>query len=190
MSVPLLIFLAAALVWHIMRRRTQHGFSVFMVGSNIRASEYSGLPTKRTLALIYTFSGLICAVAGILMALGLMAVIGPGESSIVLALGIAYTPAMARVVRSIVMSLRGRDFVEASMVTGNSTLYTMAAVQAFAQAAEQAGSTDWEAVSAALKSGSFQTVLGEISFDEKGDVSAPGFVVYAWHQGEYDYVQE
>ncbi len=70
------------------------------------------------------------------------------------------------------------------------TLYTMAAVQAFAQAAEQAGSTDWEAVSAALKSGTFQTVLGEISFDEKGDVSAPGFVVYAWHQGEYDYVQE
>ncbi|GGB37109.1 peptide ABC transporter permease [Tistrella bauzanensis] len=69
----------------------------------------------------------LLAFPGILMALGLMAVIGPGESSIVLALGIAYTPAMARVVRSIVMSLRSRDFVEASMVTGNSTLYTMAA---------------------------------------------------------------
>lgn len=70
------------------------------------------------------------------------------------------------------------------------TLYTFAAVQAFAQAAEQAGSTDWEAVADALKSGTFQTVLGEIAFDEKGDVSAPGFVVYAWHDGTYDYVNE
>ncbi|XEU23427.1 ABC transporter permease (plasmid) [Tistrella mobilis] len=68
----------------------------------------------------------LLAFPGILMALGLMAVMGPGETSIVMALGIAYTPSMARVVRSIVMSLRAREFVEASAVTGNSTLYTMA----------------------------------------------------------------
>ncbi|WP_372022199.1 ABC transporter permease [Tistrella mobilis] len=68
----------------------------------------------------------LLAFPGILMALGLMAVMGPGETSIVIALGIAYTPSMARVVRSIVMSLRAREFVEASAVTGNSTLYTMA----------------------------------------------------------------
>lgn len=79
--VPLLIFLAAALVWHLMLRRTQHGFAVFMVGSNIRASEYSGLPTKRTLALIYMFSGIICAVAGILMASRFNSVrVGHGEA--------------------------------------------------------------------------------------------------------------
>ena len=79
--VPLIIFLVAALVWHIMLRRTRHGFSVFMIGSNIRASEYSGLPTKRTLTLIYTISGLICAVAGILMASRFNSVrVGHGEA--------------------------------------------------------------------------------------------------------------
>ena len=79
--VPLIIFLMAALVWHVMLRRTRHGFSVFMVGSNIRASEYSGLPTKRTLTLIYTISGLICAVAGILMASRFNSVrVGHGEA--------------------------------------------------------------------------------------------------------------
>ena len=38
-----------------------------MVGSNIRATEYSGVNTKRTLVLIYALSGVMCAVAGILM---------------------------------------------------------------------------------------------------------------------------
>lgn len=79
--VPLIIFAVAALVWHVMLRRTRHGFAVFMIGSNIRASEYSGLPTKRTLALIYTISGLICAVAGILMASRFNSVrVGHGEA--------------------------------------------------------------------------------------------------------------
>lgn len=38
-----------------------------MMGSNIRAAEYSGLRTKRTWTLIYTLSGAMCAVVGILM---------------------------------------------------------------------------------------------------------------------------
>ena len=64
---PLILFLVAAFVWHVMLTRTRHGTAVYMIGSNIRATEYSGVNTKRTLVLIYTFSGLICAVAGILM---------------------------------------------------------------------------------------------------------------------------
>jgi simple sugar transport system permease protein len=79
--VPLLIFLAAALIWHIKLRSTKHGFSVYMIGSNIRASEYSGLHTRRTLAMIYMLSGLICAVAGILMAARFNSVrVGHGEA--------------------------------------------------------------------------------------------------------------
>jgi simple sugar transport system permease protein len=64
---PLILFLVAAFVWHVMLTRTRHGNAVYMIGSNIRATEYSGVNSKRTLVLIYTFSGLICAVAGILM---------------------------------------------------------------------------------------------------------------------------
>lgn len=79
--VPMVIFILAALVWHIMLKRTRHGFSVYMTGSNIQASEYSGIHTKRTLTLIYTISGMICAIAGILMAARFNSVrVGHGEA--------------------------------------------------------------------------------------------------------------
>ena len=65
--VPLILFLACAVLWHILLTHTRHGFSVRMIGSNIRAAAYSGLHTKRTLVLIYTLSGVMCAIAGILM---------------------------------------------------------------------------------------------------------------------------
>jgi len=67
------------------------------------------------------------------------------------------------------------------------TLYTYAAMQAWAQAVAQANTTDTAAVSKALKNGRFKTVIGEIGFDAKGDVTAPGYVVYAWKDGKYDY---
>jgi len=79
--VPLLIFFAVAFVWHIMLSRTKHGFSVYMIGSNIKASEYSGLHTKRTLTMIYTISGIVCAIVGILMAARFNSVrVGHGEA--------------------------------------------------------------------------------------------------------------
>jgi branched-chain amino acid transport system substrate-binding protein len=69
------------------------------------------------------------------------------------------------------------------------TLYTYAAVQAWADAATKAGSTDAAAVSAALKGNQFDTVLGQIGFTPKGDVSAPGYVFYVWRDGKYVYAQ-
>ncbi len=79
--VPMIVFLLAALVWHIMLSRSRHGFSVYMIGSNIEASEYSGLHTKRTLVMIYVISGVICAIAGILMAARFNSVrVGHGEA--------------------------------------------------------------------------------------------------------------
>ncbi len=66
-------------------------------------------------------------------------------------------------------------------------LYTYGAIQAWAQAAEKAGSTDPEKVRKALDKGEFNTVLGKIGFDEKGDVTAPGYVFYVWKDGKYDY---
>ena len=68
-------------------------------------------------------------------------------------------------------------------------LYTYGAVQAFAQAAEAAGSTDVDALIKALRGQSFSTVLGDIGFDMTGDVTAPGYVFYEWKGGNYDYLQ-
>ncbi|MNU42791.1 Glutathione transport system permease protein GsiD [compost metagenome] len=67
----------------------------------------------------------LLAFPGILLALGLMAIIGPSLYGIVLALSLAYTPSVVRVVRGTVLSLREKEFVEASRVIGNSELYTM-----------------------------------------------------------------
>ncbi len=65
------------------------------------------------------------------------------------------------------------------------TLYTYAAVQVFAQAAAKAKSTALEDVTAVLHKDAFNTVLGEIRFDEKGDVVGPTYVFYKWHAGTY-----
>jgi branched-chain amino acid transport system substrate-binding protein len=65
------------------------------------------------------------------------------------------------------------------------TLYTYAAIQAWAQAVEQAGTTDLDAVVETLKGGEFDTVLGALGFDEKGDVEGSAFVFYKWEDGQY-----
>ncbi len=68
-------------------------------------------------------------------------------------------------------------------------LYTYAAIQAWADAVKTAGSTDYDPVVEALNSGDFKTVIGDIKFDDKGDVKLPGYVVYEWKDGKYDYVE-
>jgi simple sugar transport system permease protein len=65
--VLMLVFTAAAILWHVLLARTRHGFAVAMIGSNPRASEYSGIPVKRSLTLVYALSGVMCALAGIVM---------------------------------------------------------------------------------------------------------------------------
>ena len=69
------------------------------------------------------------------------------------------------------------------------TLYTYAAIQAWAQAAAQAGTTDVQKVEAALHSGQFDTVLGKIGFNAKGDVTSRAYVMYVWTNGKYVYAQ-
>ena len=66
------------------------------------------------------------------------------------------------------------------------TLYSYGAVQAWAQAAKQAGSLEPKAVIKALRKGSFDTVLGKIGFDEKGDVTGiSNFVWYVYGKETY-----
>ena len=81
LPIPLILFGIIAVIWHILLKRTQHGFSVYMTGSNIEAAEYAGLHTKRTLVLVYALSGILCAIAGILMAARFNSVrVGHGEA--------------------------------------------------------------------------------------------------------------
>jgi branched-chain amino acid transport system substrate-binding protein len=68
------------------------------------------------------------------------------------------------------------------------TLYTYAAVQVFAQAAVAAGSSKLDALLPVLHSRSFETVIGPLGFDGKGDVKGKTYVVYAWKDGTYEQV--
>ncbi|MCI4678667.1 branched-chain amino acid ABC transporter substrate-binding protein [Rhodoblastus acidophilus] len=64
------------------------------------------------------------------------------------------------------------------------TLYSYAAVQVIAQAIEKAKSTDPTAVAKVLHDdGPFKTVVGDLSFDAKGDVKRADYVVYQWRKG-------
>jgi peptide/nickel transport system permease protein len=76
--------------------------------------------------IIMAFNDALLAFPGILLALGLLAVFGANKYGIIVALGLAYAPSVARVVRGTVLSLREREFIAASRVMGNSELYTMA----------------------------------------------------------------
>lgn len=67
----------------------------------------------------------VLAFPGILLALALIAVLGSSNGSIILALSTAYTPSVVRVVRSTVLSIREREFIEASRAAGDSSLETI-----------------------------------------------------------------
>jgi branched-chain amino acid transport system substrate-binding protein len=74
------------------------------------------------------------------------------------------------------------------------TLYSYAALQIIKEAADQAKSLDTKKIAAVMSSGKpFKTVLGDIAFDKKGDVSNDGYLVdgkkkdryvlYTWKKG-------
>jgi branched-chain amino acid transport system substrate-binding protein len=64
------------------------------------------------------------------------------------------------------------------------TLYAYAAVQILADAAKQVGSVEPKKMADAMKQGKpFKTVIGDISFDKKGDITRPDYVMYVWKKG-------
>lgn len=78
-----------------------------------------------------------------------------------------------------------KSFRDAGYEPEGYTLYTYATIQVFAQAVAGMNPITAAALVPALRSGSFDTVLGPISFDAKGDVKAPGYVFYEWRDGKY-----
>jgi branched-chain amino acid transport system substrate-binding protein len=73
------------------------------------------------------------------------------------------------------------------------TLYSYAGVQIIKQAAEAAKSLDPKKVAEKMHSGMhFKTVLGDISYDKKGDITKLDYVMYIWKKdasGKVTYVE-
>ena len=65
------------------------------------------------------------------------------------------------------------------------TLYSYAAVQVMAESIKRAGAVDVKKAIKALHEGSYSTVIGPVSFDKKGDVTKPDYIIYQWSKGVY-----
>jgi peptide/nickel transport system permease protein len=63
----------------------------------------------------------LMAFPGVILAVAIMAALGPHELNVIIALTVVYTPRLARVVRSVVLGVRELQYVEAARALGIST---------------------------------------------------------------------
>ena len=66
------------------------------------------------------------AFPAILLALGIVAALGPDPANVIIAIAVVYTPIFARVVRAPVLSIKTQDFVEAARSIGATPVRIMA----------------------------------------------------------------
>ena len=88
----------------------------------------AGYHVGRLDALIMRVMDALLAFPAILLAIALMAVLGPSLQNAMVAIGIIYVPAFARITRANVLSVREKEFVEAARALGGGTLYIAALV--------------------------------------------------------------
>jgi branched-chain amino acid transport system substrate-binding protein len=102
------------------------------------------------------------------------AIAGPGAEGTLMTYG--PDPRKRPEAKDVVAKFRAKNFEPQAY-----TLYSYAAVQIIKQAAEAAKSLDPKKVAAQIKSGQkFKTVIGDVSYDKKGDVTRIDYVVYVW----------
>ena len=75
--------------------------------------------------IIMRFMDAIMSFPAMLLAIAIMAVRGGSLYNVVIALGVVYIPRFVRIVRGSVLSLKEKEFVEASLASGNSGLVTI-----------------------------------------------------------------
>lgn len=63
----ILVSIVLAIIGQIVLGRTRFGRSVYAIGSNPRAATLSGLPVRRNIVLVYTMSGFLSAIGGMLL---------------------------------------------------------------------------------------------------------------------------
>lgn len=69
---------------------------------------------------IMRFMDILFAFPAVLLAISIIAVLGPGTQNAIIAIGIVYTPIFARIARGSVLSVRGLDYVQAARALGDS----------------------------------------------------------------------
>lgn len=72
------------------------------------------------------------------------------------------------------------------------TLYSYAGLEIVAAAANAVKANDAKKVAEHIKGKTFKTVIGDIGYDQKGDITRPDYVIYTWKKndaGKITYVQ-
>jgi ABC-type dipeptide/oligopeptide/nickel transport system permease subunit len=88
------------------------------VGLGLPVGLVAGFAGGRTDAVLMRFADALLAFPGLLLAMALVALLGPGMSSVALAVGLATAPAYARVARSVTLQVRAQPYIEASRAVG------------------------------------------------------------------------
>ena len=68
--------------------------------------------------IIMRFIDILLALPGFLLALSIVAALGPGLENVILAIGVSYIPSFARMMRSSVLAIRELDYVDAAEALG------------------------------------------------------------------------
>jgi branched-chain amino acid transport system substrate-binding protein len=108
-----------------------------------------------------------------------LAIAGPAGEGTLLTFG--PDPRRNPAARSVV-----QEFIDQGYDPAGYTLYAYGATQAWAQAVEAAGTLDLAAVTGQLRGRRFDTVLGRVEFDDKGDTIGPDYVLYEWRDGQLE----
>jgi peptide/nickel transport system permease protein len=98
---------------------------VFAVTSGTVIGLLAGFIRGWTDRIMMAFNDTLLAFPGILLALAIMVIVGANQYGIIIALGLAYAPMVVRVVRGSVLSIREKEYIEASVMIGNSPVVTM-----------------------------------------------------------------
>ncbi len=64
---PMLMFVVTAVILWVVLEKTSFGKSVYMLGSNEKATYYSGINTNKVLVITYIVSSLLCVLAALIM---------------------------------------------------------------------------------------------------------------------------
>lgn len=98
------------------------GIAVVLGGTMGLAAGFYGGKVEN---LLMRLTDVLLALPGFLLALAIVATLGPSMTNVMLAVGIAYTPGFARVMRSAVMAAREYEYVTAARAAGASDLRIM-----------------------------------------------------------------
>ena len=97
--------------------------SVFIsMGAGIIIGSLAGFYSGRIDNALMRFIDILMALPGILIAILIVGTLGPGLVNTVIAMGISGIPGVARMIRSRVLAIREREYVDAALVSGCSTL--------------------------------------------------------------------